>query len=624
MAALFEVFANLPAGTVSSGGTTAPSAGTAESWTVSVTAVFPALTTGSQHFYAADKNLPGEVFEVTTCPGGTGSQSWTVIRGADGTTPVAHSAGFTVVQVASKATLTTLQYKPWQFPVDSYGARGNGIVCTANTTASSTTVVATSAVFTSSAVDGGKYIMIHGANGTSSGPLITTISTITDSTHAVLAAAPTATVSACPAVFGTDDTSAINSAISAAGTYATSNSYFAEVLFGAKIYVLGTGPTQTGNGTTTPTFNAQIPLPYPAANGTSQKMILTLTGAGDASYCQYWESLVPNVAGTALVSMLSPSAAGAVSGTFGQQSVIGGPSGAAGFTGGYANLKVTVRGISVWNPIWTNQYAYDFGWVSAMRVVQSSAHIFAPSGVNGGVQPYLNAVTAAAFTSSIGTGFRTPVGGNNDDITMDDVTVEGYECHYRVFDHFNASRLAAIYADVVMYNNSTQNVAGSASHGIFVQSISAEAYNGGLLSNGGSCQVDINWDAEGTPSAYDINDGTAFYGFFRYGDKVDNAAPVVTNGAANLKIINVNQATGHMSSPPAVPATTVAATIQYRDAWVVIHTAAGVTISAVTIAGTATGLTMAASSSLAVQVPSGKTIALTYSGGTPTWDWWLL
>lgn len=620
-----EQFAEQPSTVVSSGGTT----NSDTSFTVASPSAFPQASnsaTPPTQFHIVDANpvKQSEIMTVTNVSGST----WTVTRGANGTTAVAHNAGWTAVQVTTGGWLGTVtgQYfgYPWQFYPENYGAKGDGTVFTVNTTAANTTITATSAVFTSTVADGGKYIMIHGANGTTSGPLITTISSVTDSTHAVVAAAPSATVSACPAVFGTDDVAAISNCLTAAANYATANQYFAEVVFGGKIYVLGTGPTQTGNGATTPTFNAQIPLPYPNANGTTRKLILALTGAGDNGYCQYWESLIPNVAGTALVSMTT--APSTPSGTFGNQSVIGGPSGSAGFTGGYANLKVVVKGIGVWCSIYTNQYAYDFGFVSAMRVVQSSAQIFAPTGVNGGVQPYLNAVTATAFTNSIGTGFRTPVGGNNDDVTMDDVNVEGYECAYRAWDHFNAGRLAAIYSDVVMYNNSTQNVAGSTSHGIFIQSMSAEVYNGGLLSNGGSCQVNINWDAEGTPSAYDVNDGTAFFGIFRFGDKIDNRAPVVTNGAANLKIINENLGPGHWSGAPAVPASTTAQqNTAWRDASIVVHTGAGVTVSAISVDGTSTGLTMAASSSLVLPVvPGGKTVTLTYAGGTPTWDWWLM
>lgn len=106
----FSTGTDLAQGTVTTGGTTAPASGTSESWTVNVTAAFPVASASAVSvFHAADLNLPGEVFLVITCPGGTGSaQSWTVIRGADGTAPVAHASGFTVVQVASSGWLGTV------------------------------------------------------------------------------------------------------------------------------------------------------------------------------------------------------------------------------------------------------------------------------------------------------------------------------------------------------------------------------------------------------------------------------------------------------------------------------------------------------------------------------------
>lgn len=110
-----EVFADVPSGTVTSGGTTAPASGTSESWTVTVSAAFPAAATSgapATWFYVSDVALPGEVFLVTVAPGGTGAgQSWTVIRGADGTTPVVHTANFVISQCAASATLTALQGK---------------------------------------------------------------------------------------------------------------------------------------------------------------------------------------------------------------------------------------------------------------------------------------------------------------------------------------------------------------------------------------------------------------------------------------------------------------------------------------------------------------------------------
>lgn len=90
-----EIFADYVQTTVSSGGTTAPSSGATETWTVGSSTGFPAAVTGTSQFHVADIALPGEVFLVTNVSGTT----WSITRGAGSTTPVAHTAGFTVQQV---------------------------------------------------------------------------------------------------------------------------------------------------------------------------------------------------------------------------------------------------------------------------------------------------------------------------------------------------------------------------------------------------------------------------------------------------------------------------------------------------------------------------------------------
>jgi hypothetical protein len=95
----------------------------------------------------------------------------------------------------------------------------------------------------------------------------------------------------------------------------------------------------------------------------------------------------------------------------------------------------------------------------------------------------------------------------------------------------------------------------------------------------------------------------------------------VVNGAANLEIISVANATGGTTvrgsvAAPSVPATTVALVNPFwRHALVVVS---GGTVTAIAVDGTATGLIAGT-----VIVPSGKTITLTYSVA-PTWDWVLL
>ena len=88
--------------TVSSGGTDAPSGGTQETWTVASSAMFGAASTGVSQFHVADAAAPSEIIAVTNVSGTT----WTVTRGADSTTPVTHTAGFTIYQVVTAGWLS--------------------------------------------------------------------------------------------------------------------------------------------------------------------------------------------------------------------------------------------------------------------------------------------------------------------------------------------------------------------------------------------------------------------------------------------------------------------------------------------------------------------------------------
>jgi hypothetical protein len=107
-----EVFIDSPAGTVTSGGTDAPAAGTSETLTVTAAAAFPAASasaTPPTWFHVSDPAAPSEVMLVTAAPGGTGTgQSWTVTRGADGTTPVTHATGYQITQVVPAGSLNAM------------------------------------------------------------------------------------------------------------------------------------------------------------------------------------------------------------------------------------------------------------------------------------------------------------------------------------------------------------------------------------------------------------------------------------------------------------------------------------------------------------------------------------
>lgn len=99
------LFTNEATTTVPTGGTTAPSSGSTETWTVTSSGGFPAASssgTGTQ-FSVVDPALPTEIITVTNVSGAT----WTVTRGAEGSGTVAHTAGFTVVHVVSAGALNS-------------------------------------------------------------------------------------------------------------------------------------------------------------------------------------------------------------------------------------------------------------------------------------------------------------------------------------------------------------------------------------------------------------------------------------------------------------------------------------------------------------------------------------
>lgn len=99
-----EIFANQPFTTVIAGGTE-PISGT-EFWTVSTSTPFPTASTGISQFHVTDTSTSAasEIILVTNVNPIT--NVWSVTRGAEGTTPVAHNAGFTITQVLTAGWLT--------------------------------------------------------------------------------------------------------------------------------------------------------------------------------------------------------------------------------------------------------------------------------------------------------------------------------------------------------------------------------------------------------------------------------------------------------------------------------------------------------------------------------------
>lgn len=113
-----EVYADIPQTQASgSSGTDAPAPGTVETWTVASSGSFPAVSsTAAQpaQFHVSDPALASEIILVTNISG----LNWTVTRGAEGTTPLAHTAGFTIKQVVTAGGLSAIGtgQNPWCAP----------------------------------------------------------------------------------------------------------------------------------------------------------------------------------------------------------------------------------------------------------------------------------------------------------------------------------------------------------------------------------------------------------------------------------------------------------------------------------------------------------------------------
>jgi hypothetical protein len=622
-----EVYANDATATLTSGGNTTPTQGTVETWTVNVTTAFVSAVSGVTQFHIVDTTT-GKTTEkilVTVGVGTTGSQTWTVTRGAESTTPVAHAANAVLQQVVTAGVLGNFVIpKPYQFFPETYGAKGYSGIAADIVTNGTTTITSATANWTG---HNGEHIMINGASGTTSGPLLTTITSGGNGT-ATLANAASASATGCAAVWGPDDQAAINSAMSALSTYALANNYYGE-LYLSTFYVCASSPTQTSSPAVQ---NSQIPIPYPNVNGQSRKLNVSIKGPSNGGQLQYWESVFPNLQGAGIISMVT--APSTPSGTFGEQSVIGGPSGSSGLTGSFANTKVFIDGVTVWTPILTNMYVYDFGYTSALEWGSFSHQSFAPANNLSGAtaaHPYLGDLPGSMVTqleNTIGVGCRFPLVGNNDDVVGTSFASEGILIGAIVGDHFTCPRVATLYVDVCGRIDLVNGISADG-HTVVVNNWSAEAYNGGITCNGGGTgytQVNINLDTEpigGADPVYDVNDNGNLYGVIRIGDNGarTNRRPIILNGAKNLKIINDMLGPGFWSGSPAAPGSTSSQqNTSWREAWITLSATTGITV--ITVDSQTTGLVSGNGVTTAIRVPSGKSYAVTYSG-TLTTKWWL-
>jgi hypothetical protein len=166
-----EAFSNDAQTVVSSGGTSAAAGGSSETWIVAIPARFPTASFTALRpttFRVADPAFPIEVITVIN----TSGASWTLIRGAGGSIPVAHSPGFIVKQVVTAEVLASLRDAPAVFNVKTeFLAAGDGVTVdsapfnnavTALNAAGGGTLLVPSGIYVMSNVKFGPNITVRG------------------------------------------------------------------------------------------------------------------------------------------------------------------------------------------------------------------------------------------------------------------------------------------------------------------------------------------------------------------------------------------------------------------------------------------------------------------------------
>lgn len=619
-----EVFANLATTTVSSGGTSAPLAGTIETWTVASASGWPVAIINAAQFHIAD-TAAGYQSEMITVLATSGT-TWTVLRGAEATTPLAHLAGFTITGVTTAGALAALQYHPWEFPVEASGAVGDGIIGAGGTgTAGSNAFSDAAAAFVNAPAplgSVGKLIVINqGAGGSATNPFVGSIIAVNSGTSVTLSANLAANCVNAPYVYGTDDSAAINTAITNASNWATSTgNYKCQVLFQPALYMSG-ALTQS---TTPYQFNAHFPVPQVAQYG--RKLIIDLIGVGDASEPDYWESVVPNLQGTCIVSTSFLATQPSV--TYGIQSVIGGPTSVTGLSPGlFGNTLVNISGISVVCPWNSMEWGGDFRYLGQANAFNAAALAFSPVNYNGQPcgGPYLTATGGTGLvTNGQSVGWAFPSTGNNDNNNFSLITVEGFAFGLSIAEHVTGQRAALIYCGTCLYFIGGTGSANP-NHGFAILYASVEASAVGLqMAAPGPVFIGI-LDCEVITTTH-VSDAsnylTGYVGVFT----LQNVAQVITGGLnGDIRNLNINLGVWNSASAwpvtPAAPASGVAqANISGLNATVWVTSTAAITGIAIDGNSVFTG-SAAAGVPVTIPVPPRHTFTVTSAGGTLTTHW---
>lgn len=539
------------------------------------------------------------------------------VPGVDGVT-VTGSPSAGQVPTATGSSAATWQspasvYQPWQFHVGdlAYGAKGNGQLVADGAMSSSSNpthlACATSTPFGSA--QAGMAVHVGGAGGGTYTPLCTTISTVTDSGHVVLAASATSTVSSGIVYFGTDDTAAIQSAVNAAVSYAQAHDGYAEVIFDPLIYIIGGAPVIGGSTH----GNAQITLPVIAT--TAEKVTLVFRGTQDQAALNHWQQTIPQANGTVLACTRND---GTNDVSNGPAFVVGGPvNGYGGGTSVFSNVLVTVNGVGIMVP-YNGTYG-GWGFLGMAEATVPDTSVMAAA-----VPPTGSSVPSMSDDTNISGPHQFPIGLMMPDVNNNAVCDIGrYSCEGLCIGLLASEHT---WFDSIHLNYCLVGIQGGSWNGVSMP----HSWGGvkAVIGEGASAVVGL-----GAPSnmfiycidtesignnVYDPNNYLSGEIGIAYNGSPNYYSVSTINGAANLRIRDLRQVPGPVASPQAPPLTTVAwVNKYYRDAWITVALSGGHTFTSLAI-DSAAQPNAAGVGIYQFLLPGGHSYTPAYSAGTLT------
>lgn len=369
---------------------------------------------------------------------------------------------------------------PWVFDVTKYGAVGDTkVVADGAMTNGSAVLTSSTAAWTTA--DVGKAISVKFAAATGVTTLVTAIASRQSATQVTLAVTAGATVTSAVVIWGTDDTSAIQSAVNAAETYLASHTY-AQVFLPPLPYTVAGALNNSKSG------NGQIVFGvYPT---TDVKRILEFRGVSSgAAAVRHWQQLVPQFAGSCLVSLavFASTAAQITSiNADGNAAVISGPAEGHGYgaAGTYSNVMPVLKDLA----IITAHSTFGLTYGAANLYGCANAHVENLGyGTAGTVaSPSIDYNSPGTLATGLAVGLLLPAPGNNDYVVAKNISCGGgYTYALFLTEHGLVDRLMVLYCWAALVAVGTYASSAGSVHAMKVISASIESCTHELYIMGG-------------------------------------------------------------------------------------------------------------------------------------------